>query len=214
MGGHLIVHRTNRLVADLALLVNHRAPIVITALGAPTAVIETIHGYGGTVLADVNSVAHARKAAAAGADGLVLLCAGAGGHNGKLTPFAFVPAMREFFDGPLMVGGGISDGPGVRAVEMLGADLAYVGTGFIASQESLAPASQKHMLIESGIEDVVESRAVTGIAANWLKPSLEAYGIDPAAIVPPNLDQPDVGGKRWKDIWPVKVSARRAGSRL
>lgn len=203
---NLIVHRTNtRFEPDLELVVKHRPSIVISALGSPQRVLEPVHAYGGVVFADVNSVEFARKAADAGADGLVLVAAGAGGHTGQVTPFAMVPAVRAFFDGPIIVGGGIADGRGIRAVEVLGADLAYVGTRFIATSESLATDAYKRMLIEATAADIVPTAAFTGVTANYLAPSIRAAGIDPKLLATPNpdmnFDNPEKRGKAWKDIW-------------
>jgi nitronate monooxygenase len=203
---NIMVHRTySRTAEELELAVKYRAPIVITALGSPKAIVDTVRGYGGLVFADVNSVTHARKAAAAGVDGLVLVSAGAGGHTGPISAFAFVPEVREFFDGVIVVGGAIGSGRAIRAAEVLGADLAYLGTRFIASTESMASAEYKSMLIEAGAEDIVLSAAISGVPANWLKASLIRAGIDPTA--PParpemNLGRPeDTGKKKWKDVW-------------
>lgn len=202
---NLVVHRSNsRLQADLDLVVRHRAPIVVTALGSPAAVIEAVHGYGGLVLADVNSVPFAAKAAKAGVDGLVLVAAGAGGHTGQLTGFAFVDAVRQFWDGIVVLGGGIASGRAIRAAQVLGADLAYLGTRFIATEESLAPAPYKAMVTESTAEDLVLTAAFTGVPANMLRPSLLRAGLDPAALAagtPVNFDQSQAGNKLWKDLW-------------
>jgi nitronate monooxygenase len=203
---NIMVHRTyTRTQEEVALAIRHRAPIVITALGSPKAIVDQIHGYGGLVFADVNSIAHARKAAAAGVDGLVLVSAGAGGHTGMLSPFAFVPAVRAFFDGIVVLGGAIGTGRAIRAAEVLGADLAYLGTRFIASTESMAVPGYKQMLIDSSAEDIVLSAALTGVPANWLKGSLIAAGLDPVAMPekkPMDLGSPDgTAAKRWKDVW-------------
>ncbi|HEY1011826.1 MAG TPA: nitronate monooxygenase [Herpetosiphonaceae bacterium] len=202
---NLVVHRSNsRLQADLDLVVKHRAPIVITALGSPAAVIEAVHGYGGLVLADVNSVPFAAKAAKSGADGLVLVAAGAGGHTGQLTGFAFVDAVRRFWDGIIVLGGGIASGRAIRAAQVLGADLAYLGTSFIATDESLAPPDYKAMVTAATADDLVLTAAFTGVPANMLRPSLLRAGLDPAALAaggPVNFDQSQAGNKLWKDIW-------------
>src|ERR1700741_1163722 len=147
----LIVHRTyDRFDRELELIAEHQPTVVVTALGSPARVMDTVRGYGGAVFADVVSVEHARKAADAGADGLVWVCHGAGGHTGRLSPFAFVDEVREFFDGTLVVGGAISPGRGVRAVETLGADLAYMGTRFIACPETLVEDRYRQMLLRAG----------------------------------------------------------------
>lgn len=204
---NMITHRSyTRFDDELALLSKHRPPLVITALGSPAPVIEAVHAYGGLVLADVNTIEQARKAAAAGADGLVLVCAGAGGHTGGLSAFAFVPAVREFFDGVIVMGGAVSSGRAIRAAEILGADFAYLGTSLIAAEESLAQADYKSMVVRASASDIVLSAALTGAPANWLRESLIAAGYDPAALVGEktamNLGAPeDADKKRWRDVW-------------
>jgi nitronate monooxygenase len=201
---NMVTHSSyDRLADELALLERHRPDIVITALGGPQPVLATVHGYGGLVFADVNSLAYARKAAAAGADGLVLVCAGAGGHTGKMTPFAFVSEVRRFFDGIIVVGGGIATGEAVRAAEVLGADLAYVGTGLIAASESLAPPAYREMLIEARFEDLVASSAFTGAEALYLRQSLLLAGQDPDALPKsrPDFTQSQGSIKAWRDLW-------------
>jgi len=203
---NLIVHRSNkRFGPDLDLTVKYKVPIVISALGSPKSVVDAVHSYGGLVFADVNSVAFARKAAEAGADGLILVSAGAGGHTGQMTGFSFVPAVREFFDGPIVLAGGIVDGRGVRAAEALGADFAYMGTRFIATEESLASDDYRQMLIDGTIDDIILSPYFTGVPANYLLPSVKQAGIDPAELAKPNpqisFDNPDARAKAWKDIW-------------
>lgn len=203
---NLVTHSSNtRLAEDLALVAHYRPPLVVTALGSPKPALATVQGYGGRVIADVTSLALARKAAAAGADGLACICSGAGGHTGSLSPFAFVSAVREFFDGLVIVGGGISDGWGVAGAVAAGADLVYMGTRFIATAESLADPAYKQMLVDSSAEDLVVSAGLTGTPASWLKPSLRARGIDPDALpaAPPRqYDSNDVDKpSRWRDIW-------------
>jgi nitronate monooxygenase len=202
---NLVVHRSNsRLAEDLALVEKYRAPLIITALGSPRDIVERVHNYGGLVFADVNSVAFARKAVAAGVDGLVLVAAGAGGHTGQMTGFSFVPAIREFFDGPVILGGGITNGAGIRAAEVLGADLAYMGTRFIACAESQASDAYREMLIGSTVDDLVLTRAITGVAANWLKPSIARAGLDLASLeANPEIDftDPQGGARRWAQVW-------------
>lgn len=206
-GINLVAHRLNkRLGADLELAVRYRAPLVITSLGGPRDVVDAVHGYGGLVFADVVSVAHARKAAALGVDGLVLVSAGAGGHTGFLSPFAFVPAVRSFWDGELVVGGGIHTGAAVRAALALGADYAYVGTHFIASEESMAKPGYKEMLVASDEADIIVTDAFTGIRNSMLRPSIVAAGLDPDNIPASergkiDFDDPHNGAKAWRDIW-------------
>lgn len=202
---NVVVHRSNaRLDEDLGLVMRYKAPLVITALGSPRAIVERVHDYGGLVFADVNSVPFARKAVEAGVDGLVLVASGAGGHTGNMTGFSFVPAVREFFDGPVILGGGITDGAGIRAAEVLGADLAYMGTRFIACEESLAAPEYRDMLVNSTVEDLILTRAITGVAANWLKPSIARAGYDLDAMEKnPDVDftDPQSGAKRWAHVW-------------
>ncbi len=202
---NIMVHRSYaRWEEELELVLKHKPPIVITALGSPRAVVEAIQGYGGLVYADVNSLTYAEKAAATGVDGLVLVAAGAGGHTGPLSGFAFAPAVREVFDGTIVLGGAIGSGQAVRAAQLLGADLANLGTRLIACEESLAVPAYKQMMIESDAEDIVLSAALTGIPANWLKGSLIAAGHDPdgpKAKVAIDLGRPEDGPKRWRDVW-------------
>lgn len=200
---NLVTHSSNsRLADDLAMVAKHKPPIVITALGSPAPAIEVVHSYGGIVLADVVNETLGRKAAAAGADGLVAVASGAGGHTGNLSPFAFISVLREFFDGIICVGGAIADGAGVAGAVAAGADLVYVGTRFLAAEESMAEPAYKQMVVESRAEDLVVSPAITGTAASWLKPSLVKAGYDLDA-----LDKPatrDYGGdaaKKWRDLW-------------
>lgn len=204
---NLVTHSSNtRLPEDLRLLARYQPPLVVTALGSPRPAIETVHGYGGRVLADVTSLTLARKAVDAGADGLACICHGAGGHTGSLSPFAFVSAVREFFDGLLVVGGAISDGWAAAGAIAAGADLVYMGTRFIAARESLADDAYKQMLVDSSVDDIFVSAGLTGTPASWLKPSLRANGIDPDQLpaTPPkrSYDSNDVDkAKRWRDIW-------------
>lgn len=178
-------HTSNpRFDEDLALIVRYRVPIVITALGSPKRVVEPVHAYGGLVIADANSPALARKAADCGVDGLALVASGSGGHTGAVSPFAFVREVRRWWDGAVILGGAIGDAVGIRAAEVLGADLAYMGTRFIATPESLAESEHKRMIVESGVDDLVISNALTGATASWLKPSLLAVGLDPKTLKP------------------------------
>ncbi|HEX5377525.1 MAG TPA: nitronate monooxygenase [Phenylobacterium sp.] len=202
---NIMVHRTYaRWEEELELVLKHKPPIVITALGSPQAVVETIHGYGGLVYADVNSLTFAEKAARTGADGLILVASGAGGHTGHTAGFALAPAVREMFDGTIVLGGGIGSGRAVRAARVLGADLAYLGTRLIACEESLAVPAYKQMLIESKADDIVTSAALTGIPANWLKASLFAAGYDAEGLkarAEIDLGRPEDAARRWRDVW-------------
>ncbi|AWZ00569.1 putative monooxygenase [Rhodobiaceae bacterium] len=205
LAANLVVHPSNdRLEDDLALVEKYKVPLVITALGSPRKIVDRVHAYGGAVFADVNSVRFARKAADAGVDGLVLVAAGAGGHTGNMTGFAFVPAVREFFDGTIVLGGGIGDGRAIKAAEVLGADLAYMGTRFIATNESLAHSDYRQMLVDSTIDDLILTNAVTGVDANWLRQSLITAGMNPNALEKDpdvNFTDPQSGVKRWANTW-------------
>ena len=202
---NMVVHSTYpRLAAELALVKKYKPPLVITALGSPRHVVETVHAYGGRVFADVISPMFARKAIEAGIDGLVLVAAGAGGHAGALAPFAFLPEVRKFWSGPVVLGGAIANGRSVRAVEVLGADLAYVGTSFIAAQESAAPDAYKAMVIRNDAEGIVLTNAVTGVHGNFLAESLVAAGYDLKNLKPKEMNLAggaDSAMKAWKHIW-------------
>lgn len=203
---NVVTHSSNaRLSQDLALIEKYQPPIVITALGSPKPALEVVHSYGGIVLADVVNLRLARKAADAGVDGLACVSAGAGGHTGWMSPFAFVRALREFFDGLVVIGGGIADGYSVAGATMAGADLVYMGTRFIATQESMADAAYKQMLVDCTADDIIVSAGLTGTAASWLKPSLRARGLDPDNLptAPPrSYDSNDVNKpSKWRDIW-------------
>jgi nitronate monooxygenase len=203
---NLVTHSSNtRLAEDLELIARYQPPLVVTALGSPRPVIDVVHRYGGQVIADVTTLALARKAVAAGADGLACVCAGAGGHTGSLNPFAFVSAVREFFDGLVVLGGGISDGWGVAGAVAAGADLVYMGTRFIPTVESLAEPAYKQMLVDSTVEDLLVSDRLTGTPASWLKPSMRQRGLDPDALPEApsrNYDSNTApAAKRWRDVW-------------
>jgi len=208
---NLVVHRTNaRLADDLKVLLKHRPEIVITSVGSPAPVLKPLHEAGALVFADVATIRHAERALEAGADGLVLLTAGAGGQTGWLNPFAFVRAVRTFFAGPIVLAGGVSDGQALRAAEVLGCDLAYMGTKFIATRESMADERHKAMLVESSADDVMLTTAFTGLQTNMLKPSIVAAGLDPDDLPARgmidigkdiNVTVRDAQPKRWRDIW-------------
>ncbi|MFA5630554.1 MAG: nitronate monooxygenase [Porticoccaceae bacterium] len=201
---NLIAHRSNpRVQEELELILKYKPPIVVVAWAKPGPIVDAIHSYGGLVFADVNTVEYARKSVDAGVDGLILVCAGAGGHTGELSPFAFVPAVREFFDGPLGVGGGIVDGYGVRAVEVLGADFANLGTRFIATSECRVDEEYKRMLVECESRDIITTAFFTGVSANYLVPSIVRSGLDPEEIREGKaaIDVGSGGTKAWKDVW-------------
>jgi len=202
-----IVHRSNaRLDHDVDLCVEHEVPIVITSMSKPTRIVERVHGYGGLVFHDVVNDTQARKALGAGGDGLILVCAGAGGHTGMLNPFAFVDEVRRHYDGTLILSGSITNGRSVLAAQSLGADLAYVGTLFIASDEAATGTRHKQMIVDSNAADIVCTDVVTGLRANFLMKSFEAIGVDPSALEPGNgrsldLANSGVDAKAWKDVW-------------
>jgi nitronate monooxygenase len=203
---NVVVHKSNsRLEQDLALIAKYKPPIVVTALGHPRRAIEVVHAYGGQVFVDVVSVPMARKAIEYGADGLACICAGAGGHTGSLSPLAFASAVREFFDGPLVISGAISTGAAIAGAIAAGADYVYIGSSFIPTTESIAAPGYKQMIVDCGLDDLVTSSVVTGTNAIWLRPSLEAAGInlDDLPPVPDrNYDSNrDLGARRWVDTW-------------
>jgi len=206
-----IIHKSNsRLEHDVPLCVKHKAPIVITSVGNPADIVKEVHAYGGIVFHDTTNIRHTEKAIEAGVDGVILVCAGAGGHAGTMSPFALVPQVRKFWKGTLLVGGAISDGAAVRAVQVLGADLAYVGSRFIATKEANAVPAYKHMLIDSGAKDITYTPAFSGVPANYLTKSILGAGLDPNNLKPKDHIDMDLGTrpdenekkvKAWKDIW-------------
>ena len=203
-----ICHGSNdRLMQDMETCVKHEVPIIITSLRPPSEVVEAAHSYGGLVFHDVISVRHAQKAAEQGVDGLILVCAGAGGHAGTLSPFALVREVKQWFDGTVILSGSIGDGHSVASAIALGADFAYLGTRFIATEEANAEPEYKKMLEESAAQDIVYSSLFTGVLGNYLKPSIKNAGLDPDNL--PDADKSSMnfgsGGntdsKAWKDIW-------------
>jgi nitronate monooxygenase len=202
---NLMMHRSNsRRFEDLDLAVKYEAPLVISALGSPREAVEEVHAYGGKIYADVINPLFARKAIDAGVDGLVLVAAGAGGHTGPMSGFAFVEEVRQFWDGDIVLGGGISSGRGIRAAEVLGADYAYMGTRFIATRESMADPRYKQMVVDADGMDIVCSDSITGVKANWLRASLEQSGLDPDNLPPAgaiDVIKSAADAKRWRDIW-------------
>lgn len=203
---NMIVHTSyGRFDEELALVEEYQPGLVITALGGPHRVTQQVHRYGGLVFADVNSPSFARKAIDKGADGLVLVCAGAGGHTGEYAMLPFIEEVRQFFDGPLIVGGGIGTGAAVRAVESMGADFAYLGTRFLAAQETLIGDPYRDMVRSSHMEDLIASRAITGALGLWMKASVEAAGLSPDdmssnAKIDFSGDM-HAGSKAWKTVW-------------
>ena len=205
-----IVHRSNsRLEHDLEVCARYKVPIVITSLGAREDLNQAVHGWGGITLHDIINQTFARKAIEKGADGLIAVAAGAGGHAGTVSPFALIQEIREWFDGPLALSGAIATGRAVRAAEILGADFAYVGAAFIAPEEANAPARYKEMIVESAADDILYSPVFTGVHGNYLRPSIVEAGYDPTALgqieaVKMDFGARDESGKQvkaWRDIW-------------
>jgi nitronate monooxygenase len=203
-----ICHASNdRLMVDMETCVKHKVPIIITSLRPPAEVVEAAHSYGGVVYHDVINVKHARKAVEEGVDGLILVCAGAGGHAGALSPFALLREVKEWFDGTILLSGAIGDGFCIASALAMGADLAYMGTRFIATEEANADQGYKDMLIQSAADDIVYSSLFTGVMGNYLKPSIAAAGLDPNNLPEADKSKMDFGSggnmksKAWKDIW-------------
>ena len=202
-----IIHRSNdRLDHDLDVCMRRQVPMIITSLRAPHDVVKKVHEYGGVVFHDVISIRHAQKALEAGVDGLILVCTGAGGHAGVLSPFALVREVRRFFDGPIALSGAITDGAGVLAAEAIGADFAYVGTRFIATQEANAVDDYKAMIVDSRADDIVYTPYFSGVNGNYLKPSVRAAGMDPEKLPEADKTKMNFGSERekpkaWKQIW-------------
>jgi nitronate monooxygenase len=205
---NLIVHASNnRLAEDIALVVKYKVPVVITSLSPPAEVVAAVHSYGGVVFHDVISRRHAEKAAAQGVDGLIAVCAGAGGHAGPLSPFALIREIRQFYPGTILLSGAMASGADVYAAQALGADLAYFGTRFIATSEARAVDDYKQMLVDTRAEDIVYSSLFTGVKGNYLKPSIARAGFDPDNLPEADKTKMDFGSggntdaKAWKDIW-------------
>lgn len=200
-----IIHQSNdRLQEDLAVCADHKVPLIITSLRAPNHVVDTVHGWGGKVFHDVTTLRHAQKALEAGVDGLILVCSGAGGHAGTLSPFALLAEVRKIFDGPIALSGAISRGHDVLAARAMGADFAYIGTRFIASDEAHAQDAYKQMLVDAQANDVLYTPFFTGIPGNYLKPSITAAGLDPDNLPKADPDAANFGttrSKPWRDIW-------------
>lgn len=202
---NMIVHSTyDRFAAEMELVRRYQPPMVSTALGSPKRVLEDVHGYGGVVIADVITPALARKAVDAGVDGLILVCNGAGGHTGNYNPFAFIAEVRQFWKGPLGLAGAISSGRDIHAAQVLGCDFAAVGTRLVAAHESLVEDDYRQMLVDCSMDDLVATKAVSGVLANWMKPSLERAGIDPNGESRVGIDFSGniaSANKAWKHVW-------------
>jgi nitronate monooxygenase len=200
-----ICHVSNdRLMKDMETCVKHRVPIIITSLRPPLEIVEAAHSYGGVVFHDVINVKHARKAAEQGVDGLILVCAGAGGHAGTLSPFALVREVKQWFNGSILLSGAISDGWSIASALALGADLAYMGTRFIATQEAHAVESYKHAIVNSSASDIIYTNLFTGVHGNYIRESIANAGLDPDALPQSDKTAMNFGSdkaKAWKDIW-------------
>ena len=195
----LLDKMNDRKAEELALAEEFKVPVLITSVGDPTEAVQRAHAWGGKVVHDVVSIRHAVKAAQAKVDGLILVCGGAGGHTGQLNPFAFVPQIREFWDGLLIVGGSVTHGQTVRALEVLGADMAYIGSRFIATTESMASQEYKQILLDSQASDVVLSPVFSGVPAHYLKPSIARAGLDPEQYSAEEVKIKNI--KAWRDVW-------------
>ncbi|MBX3529081.1 MAG: nitronate monooxygenase [Rhizobiaceae bacterium] len=201
-GVNLIVHKSNpRLAADLEITVKHKVPLVITSLGAVKDVVDAVHSYGGLVFHDVISLRHAEKAAEAGVDGIIAVAAGAGGHAGTLSPFALIPEIASFFKGTIVLSGAMSTGRHIAAARMLGADMAYLGTRFIATRESMATPAQKQMVLAARASDILYTPAISGVNANFMRPSIVAAGLDPDNLVAHGALDMQNEAKAWKNVW-------------
>ncbi len=200
-----IVHASNtRLDHDVRMCVKYKVPIVITSLRPPAEVVSAVHSYGGLVFHDVINLRHAQKAAEQGVDGLIAVCAGAGGHAGMLSPFALIKEIRGFFEGAVILSGAMSTGADVLAAQAMGADLAYLGTRFLATQEANAPPAYKQMLVDSRADDIIYTPLFTGVSGNYLRGSIERAGLDPGNLPVAGKDKMNFGGgeaKAWRDIW-------------
>ena len=200
-------HSNNRLMHDVDVCVKHKVPVIITSLRAPREVVDKIHSYGGIVLHDVINIRHAKKALEDGVDGLILVTAGAGGHAGALSPFALLREVRRFYNGTVVLAGSITDGASILAAQAMGADLAYIGTRFIATQEANADSRYKQMLLETSAKDIVYTNLFTGVLGNYLGPSIAAAGLDPENLPTADKSKMNFGSggnmkqKAWRDIW-------------
>jgi nitronate monooxygenase len=205
-GVNQMAHKTNgRLHLDMEVCVKHQVPVIVTSLGARADIVKEVHAYGGIVLHDAMTMRHAFKALEQGVDGLILLCAGAGGHGGYINPYAFVSEIRRHYDGLLGVAGCVTNGRGILATQVLGADFVYMGTRFVATPESRVQEAYRQMLVDSSADDVLYTDRVNGVAGSWLKPSLRRLGLDPDNLTLPEervmqLDAPDFP-KAWTEIW-------------
>lgn len=199
---NLIIRKTNdRLALDLDVLEQFKVPMVITSLGSPVDVVRRVHAWGGVVFHDITTVRHARKAIEAGVDGLILVSAGAGGHAGALSPFALLNEVQKFYDGPVVLAGSITNGRSILSAQVMGADYVYMGSRFIATQESAAAPEYKNTIVGAQAADIIYTPYFSGISANYLKPSIVAAGLDPDNLPAPTIKPGEPKSKRWKDIW-------------
>lgn len=205
VGVNMVLHDSNpRWKDDLDIVIKHQVPLIFTSLGNPAKIVDKIHAYGGLVFSDVINIKHARKAASSGVDGIVCIGSGAGGHSPTQSAFSLVRSIREFWDGCLVLGGAIGDGYQVRAAETLGADMAFIGTRFIATQESNAQDEYKQMLVDASVEDLIYTDRLSGMGCNFLRPTLDQFGIVPEDLPPRQTDlstMGDTNAKLWRDIW-------------
>lgn len=201
-GVNLVVHKSNpRLEADLQICIEEKVPLIITSLGAVSSLIDRVHAYGGLVFHDVISARHARKAAEAGVDGIIAVCAGAGGHAGTVNPFALVAEIRTFFDGTILLAGAINTGAQIAAARVMGADMAYLGTRFIATRESMVQPAFKQMLLDTAAADIFYTSKISGVHANFLRPSIVAAGLDPDNLNHAGELDMKTEAKIWRDMW-------------
>lgn len=201
-GVNLVVHRSNpRLGTDLEEVVKHKVPFVITSLGAAHHVVDAVHSYGGLVFHDVINRRHAEKAAEAGVDGIIAVCAGAGGHAGRMSPFALIEEIRSFYNGAIILSGAMSNGRHIAAAQMMGADMAYLGTRFIATLEALASEENKAMLLDADASDIIYTPNISGIHANFMRQSLVASGLDPDNLPPHSELHVRAETRPWKNVW-------------
>jgi nitronate monooxygenase len=201
-GVNLIVHKSNpRLHADLEAVIAHAVPLVITSLGAVADLVDAVHSYGGLVFHDVTNRRHAEKAAEAGVDGIIAVAAGAGGHAGSLSPFALVSEIRDVFGGTIVLGGAINTGAQIDAARVMGADMAYLGTRYLATQEAMVPADYKTMIIDSRAADIFYTPNISGVNANFLRPSMVAAGLDPDNLSPHGAIDMENEARAWKTVW-------------
>jgi nitronate monooxygenase len=201
-GVNVIVHKSNtRLAADLRIVIAHKVALIITSLGLVREVVDMVHSYGGLIFQDVINVRHAEKATEAGVDGIIAVCAGAGGHTGTLSPFALIHEIKSFFNGTIVLAGSISTGQQIAAARLMGADLAYLGTRFIATREAMADPRYKHMILSATAADILYTDKISGLSANFLRPSIVLNGMDPENLPQYECLDSERRAKAWKTLW-------------